>query len=226
MRAPLQRRRVRGATLPPRDPGPAMVRRCGHPRGRAYAGHLAQPCRPGRVLRPLICLERSTFRSSPGDPGEDRVQGKIGCEEPRWAASARLAATWRDRPAGTPHRSNPDVDSRQERFRGGSRYPGRRGPGPEGPPSFGPRQRVASEGGSRSRSRHGAYDSGSWSDFGEDRWRSSDAVRVRVRDIMTEEPEFATPSTSLTDVARRMRELDVGTFRWSTTRRTATCAGW
>lgn len=38
----------------------------------------------------------------------------------------------------------------------------------------------------------------------------SDADEVRARDIMTENPETVTPDTSLVEVARRMRELDVG----------------
>jgi CBS domain-containing protein len=42
-------------------------------------------------------------------------------------------------------------------------------------------------------------------------WGSaSDADRVRARDIMTENPEAVTPDTTLTEVARKMRDLDVG----------------
>jgi CBS domain-containing protein len=38
----------------------------------------------------------------------------------------------------------------------------------------------------------------------------SDADRVRARDVMTDNPECVTPDTSVTDVAKRMRDLNVG----------------
>lgn len=111
---------------------------------------------------------------------------------------------------GQGHPGYPDVDARQERFRGGSRNRGRRGRGPEGPGSFGPRPGGVIAGESNRVGRRGSgYDSGPWGGSGQERW-SSDAIRVRVRDIMTEHPDFVTPTTSVTEVARRMRELDVG----------------
>jgi CBS domain-containing protein len=39
---------------------------------------------------------------------------------------------------------------------------------------------------------------------------AGDADRVRARDIMTTEPEFVTPDATVADVARKMRDLDVG----------------
>lgn len=40
--------------------------------------------------------------------------------------------------------------------------------------------------------------------------RSSDADRVRASQIMTEDPETVTPDTKVADVAKKMRDLDVG----------------
>jgi CBS domain-containing protein len=46
-------------------------------------------------------------------------------------------------------------------------------------------------------------------EYGE-RYGLSGADRVRVDEIMTENPEAVTPDTTLTDAARRMKDLDVG----------------
>jgi CBS domain-containing protein len=40
--------------------------------------------------------------------------------------------------------------------------------------------------------------------------RGGDADRTRVREIMTEDPESVTPDTTVVDVAKKMRDLDVG----------------
>jgi CBS domain-containing protein len=47
----------------------------------------------------------------------------------------------------------------------------------------------------------------------DDGWQErggSDADRVRARDIMTDDPEIVTPEATVADVAKKMRELDVG----------------
>lgn len=48
-----------------------------------------------------------------------------------------------------------------------------------------------------------------WGDVGL-RGRHSDADRVRARDIMTDDPECVTADTTVADVAKKMKELDVG----------------
>jgi len=40
--------------------------------------------------------------------------------------------------------------------------------------------------------------------------RGADADRIRARDIMTDDPSCVTPDTSVTDVAQKMRDLDIG----------------
>lgn len=45
---------------------------------------------------------------------------------------------------------------------------------------------------------------------GDTRRRDAGADRVRVREIMTDSPEAVTPETTLADVARRMKDLNVG----------------
>lgn len=55
-----------------------------------------------------------------------------------------------------------------------------------------------------SRQSHGAWGNDGWPG------RTSDVDAVRAADIMTHNPEAATPETPVADVARRMRDLDVG----------------
>ena len=63
---------------------------------------------------------------------------------------------------------------------------------------------------------HGPYEGGDWgrpgpaSRYGGDGRRGSDADRICAWQIMTENPTAVTPDTTLADVARTMRELDVG----------------
>lgn len=88
---------------------------------------------------------------------------------------------------------------------GGYGYPG--GPGYEGyadrETRFGGGNRYDSEMG---RGRMG-MDSSEWN-IGDRGGRQGN--RMRAADIMTENPEAVTPDATLADVARRMRELDVG----------------
>jgi CBS domain-containing protein len=88
-----------------------------------------------------------------------------------------------------------DADLQRGRRGFGGAFEGRGG---EGRPGF-------ERGG---RARHGSE-----LDFEPDRHRSvqrSDAERVRARDIMTTDPECVTPQVSVVEVARRMRDLEVG----------------
>jgi CBS domain-containing protein len=87
----------------------------------------------------------------------------------------------------------------------GSRY-WRLGPGaPESARAFGPRPRESFRYDRPYPGRRGREDEWAGRRGGYD-----DADRVRVRDIMTEDPEFVTPGTSVADVAKKMQEVDVG----------------
>jgi CBS domain-containing protein len=46
--------------------------------------------------------------------------------------------------------------------------------------------------------------------FGTADEQADSGARVRISDIQTEEPEVTSPDTTLTEAAKRMRELDVG----------------
>lgn len=57
---------------------------------------------------------------------------------------------------------------------------------------------------------YGAFDYGRSSGMGSSFSRTQEQSRTRAGEIMTENPECVTPDTKLTDVAKRMRELNVG----------------
>lgn len=81
-----------------------------------------------------------------------------------------------------------------------------------GPRRYGGDYGAGGRGGYGQEFRRGFGWSGSDRDpSGAEPWRGeSDADRVRARDIMTDDPEFVTPDTTIADVAKRMRDLDVG----------------
>jgi CBS domain-containing protein len=83
-------------------------------------------------------------------------------------------------------------------FRGGGQSRGRQG------------LRQGSFGGGRAAGRGWGGGTAGYGGFQSSRGGRSDADRIRAREIMTDNPECVTPDTSVAEVARKMRDLNVG----------------